>query len=339
MIKILYIGNNLTHKSKYNSTFSTLSNLLEKEEFQVIRTSSQQNKILRLLDMLFQLLKNHKKIDFVLIDTYSTSNFYYAFITSQLARILNKKFIPILHGGNLPQRLDQSPSLSKLIFKKSFQNVAPSGYLKYEFEKRSYNTTFIPNVLNIDEYQFTKREEIKPRLLWVRAFAEFYNPTMAVKLLKELKSIFPEAVLCMVGPDKGDGSFQATQQLIQELQLTDSVTLTGVLPKEQWHLLSIDYDLFINTTTIDNTPVSVMEAMALGLPIVSTEVGGVPYLVEKNEDGLLVPNDDVAAMKEAVVKLILNPQIVKQITVNARKKAETFDWSQVKNKWLSLLKK
>jgi len=57
---LLYIGNNLTKKSKYNSSFTTLSNLLEKEEYQVIRTSSKRNKILRLLDMLFQLPKIYK---------------------------------------------------------------------------------------------------------------------------------------------------------------------------------------------------------------------------------------------------------------------------------------
>jgi glycosyltransferase involved in cell wall biosynthesis len=336
-LKILYIGNNLTKKSKYNSTFTTLSNLFEQELIEVKRTSAMQNKTLRLLDMLYHVVKYHRKVDLILIDTYSTSNFYYAFITSQLARILKKKYIPILHGGNLPMRLDQNPIWSRMLFQHSFKNVAPSGYLQFEFEKRGFQTIFIPNVLNIKEYAFKNRKQIQPKLLWVRAFAHYYNPIMAIEVLKKLKDTYPNATLCMVGPDKGDGSLQATQNLVKELHLEKSVTFTGVLPKEEWHQLSENYDIFINTTTIDNTPVSVMEAMALGLPIVSTNVGGVPYLVQQQVDGLLVKSNDVASMKDQVFELLQNPELVNQLTTKARLKAESFDWSQVRIKWLEII--
>jgi colanic acid/amylovoran biosynthesis glycosyltransferase len=335
-MKILYIGNNLTRNSKYNSTYTTLSNLLEQEQMEVYRTSSIQNKILRLLDMLWQVVKYRKKVDSILIDTFSTSNFYYALLTSQLARIFRIKYIPILHGGNLPKRLDKNPILSKWIFKNSYQNVAPSGYLKYEFEKRGYTTQFIPNVLNIDEYLFTQRKKIKPNLLWVRAFAHLYNPAMAIKVLKELKKDYPNATLCMVGPDKGDGSFQETQNLVNEYRLEDSVIFTGVLPKEEWHKLSENYDIFINTTTIDNTPVSVMEAMALGLPIVSTNVGGLSYLILEDE-GVLVENQNVEEMTLAIIQLLNSSENVGKLTKNAKKKVASFDWSVVREKWLQIL--
>lgn len=336
-MKILYIGNNLTKKNKYNSTYTTLSNFLEKERIEVFRTSSIQNKILRLLDMLWQVFIFRKKAEYILIDTFSTSNFYFAFLTSQLARLLNQKYLPILHGGNLPQRLDKNPKICHYIFQNSYKNVAPSGYLQYEFEKRGYKTIFIPNVLNIEEYVYKQRVKIQPHLLWVRAFAHLYNPTMAIKVLKDLKKDYPNATLCMVGPDKGDGSLQATQNLVKEYQLEESVTFTGVLPKEEWHQLSENYNIFINTTTIDNTPVSVMEAMALGLPIVSTNVGGVPYLVQQQVEGLLVNSNDVASMKDQLIKLLQNPELVNQLTAKARLKAESFDWSQVRIKWLEII--
>lgn len=338
MNSILYIGNNLTKNTKYNSTYTTLSNLLEQENFIVYRTSSVQNKILRLLGMLTQVIKFRKKVDYILIDTFSTTNFYYALLTSQLARLFKIKYIPILHGGNLPNRLDKNPKLSKFIFKNAYQNVAPSGYLKHEFEKRGYTTQFIPNVLNIEEYEYKKRDIIQPKLLWVRAYAHLYNPMMAIHVLNELLKSYPNAQLCMVGPDKGDGSFQETQNLVKELQLDEFVRFTGVLPKEEWHQLSKDFDIFINTTTIDNTPVSVMEAMALGLPIVSTNVGGLPYLVENNIDGILVPNNDSKEMVYQIKELLNNNLKTSLIIENARKKAERFDWSQIKFKWLNILK-
>jgi glycosyltransferase involved in cell wall biosynthesis len=119
--------------------------------------------------------------------------------------------------------------------------------------------------------------------------------------------------------------------------LEESVTFTGVLPKEEWHTLSENYDIFINTTTIDNTPVSVMEAMALGLPVVSTNVGGLPYLILEGE-GILVENANVDAMYNAIIQLLTESILIEQITKNARKKVESFDWSFVREKWLKIIK-
>jgi len=79
----------------------------------------------------------------------------------------------------------------------------------------------------------------------------------------------------MVGPDK-DSSLGEAKDLAKQLGVAESVTFTGVLPKAQWHQLSEKFDIFINTTNIDNMPVSIIEAMALGLPIVSTNAGGLP---------------------------------------------------------------
>jgi len=336
---ILYIGNNLTNKSKYNSTYTTLSSLFEYEGYSVKKTSSLTNKILRLFSMLFATVRYSRKVDYILIDTFSTSNFYFALLTSQLARLLKANYIPILHGGNLPHRLDKNPKLSRMIFSNSYRNVAPSGYLKYEFEKRGFKTEFIPNVINIQEYHFVKRTKIQPKILWVRAFAHLYNPNMAIRVVNQLKEIYPDVLLCMVGPDKGDGSFQETQQLVKELALDKNVIFTGVLPKEEWHQLSVDYDIFINTTTIDNTPVSVMEAMALGLPTISTKVGGIPYLLNDQIDSLLVENNNINHMVDSVVYLLNNHDFTKKIAENARLKVESFDWKKVRLKWFDILKK
>lgn len=335
---LLYIGNDLTANSQYQSTMATLSALFEKDGYKVVSASGIRNKFLRFLDMLWAVFQYRNKADYILIDTFSTTNFYYALATSQLARIFHKKYISILHGGNLPERLDKSPLLSQMIFRHAYANVAPSGYLQYEFAQRGYTTVFIPNVLNAEDYLFTQRKTLQPRLLWVRAFAHLYHPGMAIRVLQALKETYPQAVLCMVGPDKGDGSFQDTQKLAEALNLKDSVIFTGVLPKEQWHALSLDYDVFINTTTIDNTPVSVMEAMALGLPVVSTRVGGLPYLLSDGEDGLLVDSGDVKAMTQAIHKLITYPELRHTITTNARKKVESFDWRVVREKWEDLLR-
>ena len=336
MARILYIGNNLSKKSKYNSTMATLSSLLMNEGFTVTCSSSKSNKILRLFAMCIAVISNRNKVDFVLIDTFSTTNFYYALITSQLARLFSLKYIPILHGGNLPSRLDKSIYFSKLIFNNSFKNVSPSNYLKDEFKLRGFNTDYIPNGILIKDYEYKKRSELKATILWVRAFDKTYNPLLAIKALALVKLHYNDVKLCMVGPDK-DGSLSEVKALAKQLNLTKNTIFTGVLPKEQWHAISKEYAIFLNTTNIDNMPVSIIEAMALGLPIVSTNAGGLPYLIDNNVDGVLVPINNDKEMANAIIKLIQNPTKGVELSLNARKKSESFDLDNVKQQWLTIL--
>jgi len=331
---IIYIGNDLSKKSNYNSTMNTLSCLLEKEGYRIIRSSGKQNKLIRILDMCITVVKYSKKADYVLIDTFSTLNFYYALIVSQLTRAINLKYIPILHGGNLPNRLNNNPLLCKVIFKNSYKNIAPSMYLKTHFEGKSYKTIYIPNVIQIEDYPYKERKELSPNLLWVRAFDKIYNPQMAIEVLYHLKKVYPEAKLCMVGPVK-DNSFQKCKNMVAKYSLDTSVSFTGVLKKEEWHNLSRNYDVFINTTNVDNTPVSVMEAMALGIPVISTNAGGLPFLIENNVDGVLVEKNNPEMMTKAIEELIEEKNY--QLSFNARKKVENFGWNKVKKQWFSIL--
>ena len=139
----------------------------------------------------------------------------------------------------------------------------------------------------------------------------------------------------MVGPIK-DESYNDVIKLIENYNLKDSVTITGVLKKEAWHKISVKSDILINTTNIDNTPVSLMEAMALGLPVISTNVGGIPFLIENYVDGILVKKNDPAEMVEKIFELINNKTGL-QISLNAREKVRSFSPDLVMPKWLKLL--
>lgn len=335
MKSLLYIGNNLSESGKTETTIETLSKRLQLEGYTIFVSSNKSNKIIRLLDMLFAILKYAKKIDFVLIDTYSTSNFYYAYLCSLLCKTLNLKYIPILHGGNLPNRLTASPKLSNSIFKNAHINIAPSKYIKTAFEKQGYtNIICIPNSIDIRNYPFKLRNFKTVKLLWVRSFSEIYNPILAVKILKNLQDEAINVSLCMVGPDN-DGSLQKTKDFAKALGV--EVTFTGKLSKSEWISLSKDYTIFINTTNFDNMPVSVIEAMALGLPVLSTNVGGLPFLIENNFDGILVNPNSEYEFVQAVKKVLLNPESSRKMTSNAREKAERYDWNIVKKLWISTL--
>ena len=313
----------------------TLGRLLESEGYHLTYASGYGNKILRLLHMLYMVMRKRRHTDYVLIDTYSTQNFYYALLVSQLCYWFQLPYIPILHGGNLPKRLQHSSKLSRAIFKHAHVNVSPSMYLKKAFTDAGYTgTLYIPNTLKIAAYTFKKRSMDVINLLWVRSFSEIYNPILAVKVLKLLVDEGFKATLCMVGPDS-DGSLKNVKQYCNVNHL--DVTFTGKLSKAEWIGLSEQYNLFINTSNFDNAPVSVIEAMALGLPVVSTNVGGMPYLIDHESDGILVDPDQVEHMVSAILQLHKNDALVKNIAMRARQKVEQFDWEVVKHQWFDVM--
>ncbi|HIB37486.1 glycosyltransferase family 4 protein [Mesonia sp.] len=333
--KILYLGNKLSHKGRNSTGVETLGKQLEQVGYQVVSVSAFSNKLVRLIHMLSTVIIKSKKSDVLLLDTYSTANFWYAYLSAKLARNLKLPYICILHGGNLPNRLKNSPTKTKELFSNAKYNVAPSGYLISEFQEKGFkNLKFIPNTIEIENYPFFYRKVDTPKLLWVRSFAEIYNPTLAIEVFEKINEKFPNAKLCMVGPEK-DGSLAKCKTLAKQKNL--SVEFTGKLSKEEWTTLAKEYNIFINTTNFDNTPVSVIEAMALGLPVISTNVGGLPYLIDDQKDGLLVPKNDSEASIKAINQLIEHPELAQQLSINAREKVEKFDWEVVKEKWHEVL--
>lgn len=332
----MYIGNKLSDHGYTSTSIETLGSFLEAEGFSVKYASSQKNIFLRMLEMVFVTLRYAKKVDYVLIDTYSTKNFWYAFIISQICRLFRVKYIPKLHGGDLPNRLKKSPYWCNLIFKNAYQNIAPSPYLFESFKDNGYsNLIHIPNSIELEKYEFQTRKFDVPRILWVRSFSQIYNPILAVKVLQALKRQFPTAELCMVGPKK-DESFDATVAFAKEHDV--AVTFTGKLTKAEWTDLSKNYNLFLNTTHFDNTPVSVIEAMALGLPVVSTNVGGIPFLLQHEKNALLVADNDLEAMVFQIERLFSEPALTDVLVANAHNLVKGFDWNVIRKQWIDLLR-
>jgi glycosyltransferase involved in cell wall biosynthesis len=335
-MKLLYIGNALSGHGYSPTSADIMPELFQKAGFEVKVVSSKKSVIFRFFEMLSGVFWSARSTDYVLIDTYSTKNFWYAYLCSRLSRVMMLRYIPILRGGDLPQRMDRSPGMAKVVFGHAYRNVAPSGYLLDALKERGFMGELIPNTLNVEDYKFRLRETIRPKLLYVRAFARLYNPQMALYVLKDLIATNRDAQLCMVGADK-DGTMEECKLLARKLGVEHHVKFAGKLSKKDWHAVSEDYDIFINTTNKDNTPVSVMEAMALGLPVVSTNPGGMPFLIEHEHDGLLVDVNDVDAMVAKIRLLLSDPSQAISLAKAARSKVEGFDWDQVKLQWRDLL--
>ncbi len=332
---ILYIGNKL---SKYGVTPTSVETLGVKlqEIDDVLLISDKKNKVSRFFDAIFTIIEYRHKINLILIDTYSTSNFYYALVSSLLARLFNIPYVPILHGGALPDRLKSTPYLSRVLFKNAVINISPSHFLLEIFRAAGFETKYIPNFIETELYAAQERAILRPKLLYVRSFHEIYNPKMAIRVLAILQTQYENIELCMVGPNK-DGSKEEVETLAKELGVSQRLKITGKLSKQEWIARAADYDVFINTTNFDNLPVSIIEAMCLGFPIVSTNAGGLPFLIADGKDGLLVDKNDADAMAEHITKLLENSALASKISMAAISKGNSFDWNIIKKDWEKLI--
>ena len=341
--RVVYLGTaTQNHQNNTPDTSSGLVSRLQLWGYPVFFASSYQTGFTRLFHMIWVVLAQVNRHSIVLIDTYSTKNFYGTVLLSWLIRLKRAPYIPILHGGNLPQRMNSASRLIQQYFIKAKALIAPSEYLAEVARAQNWPVQVIPNGLNLTDYPKSAPNPltpIKPVLLWVRAFDHIYRPMLALKTLKILKQNHPEAELYMVGPDK-DGSLAACKEFAKRHHL--KVHFTGKLSKKQWTQRAAKASVFLNTSAIDNAPVSVVEAMALGLPVVSSTVGGLPYLIEHKRSGFLIPETEEALMATqfatTIADLLQGHYDLGFITDLARSKAALHDWSKVRLLWDALLR-
>ena len=334
---IIYFGNILS-KHGFNRTTIEDLGLKLSEYYQVNLYSSFKNPIIRLFDMLFALLSKKKLIKLILIDTYSTKAFYYAFILGLLSKLLNIPFIPILHGGNLYARYKKTSALTLNFFNNASMIISPSQYLINRFKPLGFEIVHIPNFIDTKQYTFRHRKKVNPNILWVRSFDKIYNPQMAIYVMKKLITKHAKATITMIGPEK-DGTQKLCKELCKTLNMENQVIFTGALSKNEWIKLSNNADIFLNTSNIDNLPVSVIEAMALGLPIVSTNVGGIPYFLKNNSNALLVDANDISCTVKNINRILDDPKLSSHLSYNGRISAKEFDWNRVSKKWRKSINK
>lgn len=335
-LRICQIGAFHLAAGKTPTNADSLASRLTEIEIDSICASVHVSPIRRVTDMLYTLVKHCSLYRVVILHVYSGRAFLWALSAGTLAKLLGKKLVLWLHGGNLPVYYTRHKQPVEFLFRQADRIVAPSSYLAQAFRPR-FEVTILPYELPIQTYPYRIRTSIRPKLLWLRAFNAGYNPTMAPHVIRLLGEDYPDIALAMCGPDSGDGSFQDTQQLAGELGVADKISFPGLISKERIKELGLECDIFINTTNCDNTPVSVIEAMTMGMCVVSTNVGGLPHLVSHEQDGLLVPPNDPNAMAAACRQLLSNPSLVQRLSCNAYQKAQSFDWANIAPKWQDLL--
>ncbi len=334
---VLLVGNFLSAAVGNRGVCEDLAERLRAAGWDVLTTSSRPARIPRLADMLSTVWRRRGEYEAAHVDVYSGLGFRWAEAVAWTLRRAGKPYLLTLHGGALPQFARRHGRRVRRLLESAAAVTAPSAFLADGLRPFRPDLRLIPNALDLVRYPFRLRNAPRPRLVWVRAFHEVYDPVLAVRVLAEIRARHPDATLRMAGPDKRDGSLERAVAAASDLGVREAMTLAGAVPKTTVPAWIAEGDIFLNTTTVDNTPVSVMEAMACGACVVSTNAGGMPHLVRDAEDGLLVPPRDARAMAAAVERLLADPALAGRISFSARHRAEAWDWAAVLPEWEQLL--
>jgi glycosyltransferase involved in cell wall biosynthesis len=334
---VIIVGNFLHAATGTFGVCEELATQLAGADWHVVTTSHRPQRFLRLADMLATIWSERHTYEVAQLDVYSGPSFLWAEASCWLLRRLGCPYVLTLHGGALPAFAAQRSGRVSRLLASAAAVTTPSGYLNAAMSRYRADLILQPNPIVAANYTFRVRRQVRPHLLWVRAFHAIYNPVLAVKTVALLRHDFPEIRLTMVGPDRGDGAYEQTVKVARELGVESCVEFRGPVAKSRLPEVFSESDIFLNTTNVDNTPVTVVEALASGLCVVSTSVGGIPYLVEHERDALLVPADDPQEMSDAIRRILTTPALAEQLSIGGRQNSLTRDWSLLLPRWERLL--
>ncbi len=333
---VLLVDNFLTGSGQNPSPTAELAVRLTATGRSVLTTSRHSNRGLRLADMIGTVWWQRRRYAVAGVAVYSGPAFFWAEAVCTALRAVGKPYILTLHGGNLPAFATAHPARVRALLTSAAAVTAPSPYLRDRLQPYRADVRLLPNPLDLAAYPFRARPLPGPHLIWLRAFHRIYNPTLAPAVLAALVAEFPAADLTMIGPDK-DGSLAAVRVTAAALGVADRLRLPGAVAKAAVPGWLDQGDIFLNTSNVDNTPISLLEALACGLPVVSTAVGGIPYLLTADVDALLVPPDQPAGMAAAVRRLWTAAGLAGRLAEAGRRNVASCDWGVVLPQWEGLL--
>jgi len=238
-------------------------------------------------------------------------------------------------GGEAREYLAASVRWVKPSLVRAARLVVPSGFLRDVFREFGLSAIVIPNIIDLKTFCLAPEQpdDTAFNLVITRNLEPIYGLDTAIRALAVARRKVPALQLKIAGSGPQSAELE---QLVEDLGLRNAVTFLGRLERPQIVELYHAAHAMLNPSRVDNMPNSVLEALACGLPVISTNVGGVPYIVEDGQTALLVPRDDVAAMAQAMVTLCTDKALRRQLRVNGRQAVEQYAWDEVRPQWLAL---
>lgn len=272
-----------------------------------------------------RLLVNSKGYNVFHIHTCSFVGFYSAIIGIIFGKLLKKRIILTYHGGDCDAFFSQYPKITKFFLHKTDTNIVLSGYIGSIFEKYSIPYVIIPNIIELDSSRFKPRKKIKPNYISIRTLRPLYNIKCIIQAFQIVQHKIPDATLLILG----DGSQRNELEEYVNTNQIPNITFVGHVDNSQIYNYLDQADIMLSSPIIDNMPVSILEGMNAGLLVISSNVGGIPYMIEDNNNGLLFESKNIGDLVEKMIFPIKNPIATEQIIYNAHKKLQYYSWNEV----------
>jgi len=247
-----------------------------------------------------------------------------------VATCLGRPVLLNYHSGEAADHLGRS-RIARLLLGRVAANVVPSRFLVDVFRGFRLPAEAIANVVDRERFAYRDRERIAPRILSTRNLEPNYNVACTLRAFARIQARHPGATLTVVGAGSQAG---ALQQLAHELELR-GVSFAGRVAPADMARYYAAADVYVQTPAVDNMPLSVLEAFASGLPVVSTDTGGVSAILTPEVHGLLAPPGDDAAVAACVLRLLDRPDLARRLAAAAYRTTDAFTWDVVRERWLS----
>lgn len=262
---------------------------------------------------------------------------YWSFVLAPLpamivGRLYGKRVILNYHSGHAEDHFSRWPSAVRAT-RLAHDVIVPSDYLVDVLARFGIRSRAIVNFVDVDRIPHRRRSAFRPKFLTNRNLEPLYNVALVLHAFARIQRERPDASLVVAGFGSQRAALEA---LVHELQLRN-VTFVGRVAADQMGRLYDDADLFLNGSDIDNMPLSILDAFAAGTPVVTTDAGGIPYLVKDGRTGIVVRRGDDAALAEGALRLLQDAELAARIGDSARAECiSRYTWRAVCTQWLDL---
>lgn len=216
------------------------------------------------------------------------------------------------------------------LLRRADEIVVPSEFLRQIFRKFGLASTLLPNLADTEQFPFVERERFEPRLLVTRNLEPIYDVECVLKAFQLVQEKFPESILGIAG---GGSEEERLRTLVKSLSLR-GVVFFGVVPHEALPHVYRRYDIYVNASRVDNFPGALVEAACSGLPIVTTNAGGIPEMIRHGENGLLCSVGEPQSLADGILHLLQCQELARQLAHNGRTWSEQFAWRHLLPKLL-----
>jgi glycosyltransferase involved in cell wall biosynthesis len=211
--------------------------------------------------------------------------------------------------------------------------VVPSGFLEALFRRFGVAVTVVPNIIDLARFSPPPSPVKRPHIIVTRNLEPIYDIGTAIRAFQIIRERLPSAQMTIAGTGE---ELSALQAQAGELGVLRAITFAGRVDNRDISALYQSAALLLNPSTVDNMPVSILEAWACSVPVVSTNVGGIPILVDDGRNALLVDPRNPEQMAEAALRVLTSPALSSSLAASGRSAIERFSWRKVREQWLDV---